>query len=169
MALNTCGHFAVLYVQYNVMLYVNGGINVLVLINQRPRTFYDIYIWYITPKLKKIDLVLKTAWRGISHAHAAELLEITDAEVVAIMREEGVESLNKNNFARVMRRGSSEICRYVDREYRRGSPFIYSPEDVAYIYDLDQDDVRQAFEAVGVWEASAQTLPMIFTKIPARG
>ena len=132
----------------------------------KPRNFYDVYLWQISSKLKKIDLFLQTS-RGLSTATAARLLEITNAELDRIMAEERIKRLSRKNFIKVMRRGSSEICGYVSRETELQSPIVYTMDDVAYIYGLDIDQVNNASRITGIRQATAMTLPELFVHIPA--
>ncbi|MDR1704508.1 MAG: hypothetical protein LBS19_07460 [Clostridiales bacterium] len=135
-------------------------------IRRAPQTFYDFYIREITPKLKEIDVFLKSSDGGISTDDAAELLHISRDEVVCIMRKEHIKKLNSRNFIRVMLRGSSAICKYLRRETELGSPLTYTQDDIAYIYGLDPVDVARACVETGINEATAFTLPSLFYHIP---
>jgi len=132
----------------------------------KPQNFYDVYCWYISAKLKKIDLFLKTSWRGIGAETTARLLGISSGEVRDIMKDEGIQRIDRTNFYQIMRRGSSDICRYIYREAQLDYPVTYTMEDIAYIYDLNINDVIRASEATGIYEATALTLPCLFYHIP---
>ena len=133
----------------------------------KPRNFYDFYMWNISVKLQKIDLLLKTSWRGISLSSAARALDVSSEEISRIMRDESIKRIDRDNFYRVMRRGSSGICRYVRREDELCRPLTYTLEEIAYIYDLNIEDVNRASEITGITEATALTLPCLFYHIPA--
>ena len=132
----------------------------------KPQNFYDVYCWQISARLKKIDLFLKTSWRGIGAETAARLLDISAQEVRYIMKDEGIHRIDRSNFYILMRRGSSDICQYVNRETELDFPATYTMEDIAYIYDLNIDDVIRAAEVTGIHEATAFTLPYLFYHIP---
>ena len=132
----------------------------------KPRHFYDVYVWQISTKLKRIDLFLQTS-KEVRTKDAARLLEITKDEVRRIMEEEGFEKINRKNFLKIMRRGSSEICGYVYRESERSSPVVYTMDDIAYIYGLNIEDVNKASSITGIRQATAYTLPKLFCHIPA--
>ena len=57
--------------------------------------------------------------------------------------------ITKGVFLRLMRQGSSPLCRMLDREIRCGSPKHYTPAAIAYIYDLDIGEVLSAAEQLG--------------------
>lgn len=139
----------------------------LLKIHKAPRTFYDVYAVDIAPKLKDIDVFLRSREYGISVDDAAELLYISRAEVRRIMNEENIKKLNNRSFIRVMLKGSSEICKYLRRETELGSPLTYTQDEIAYIYGLDPIDVARACETTGIREATAFTLPFLFYHIPA--
>lgn len=132
----------------------------------KPRNFYDVYVWRISTKLKKIDLYLQTS-RAITTPDAARLLEIPTAELARIMEEERVQRLNRKNFLKVARRGSSDICGYIFRETELCAPAVYSMDDIAYIYGLDIELVNKASSITGIRQATALTLPSLFYHIPA--
>lgn len=135
-------------------------------INLAPKNFYDIYTSHISPKLKNIDILVKTSSRGLGVSETARVLEISEDEVHRIMREEKIAKITKKTFYIIMKNGSSEICRYFSREVKCGSPLVYTRTDIAYIYDLNIEDVIKACNETGIKEATAFTLPRLFLRIP---
>ena len=68
-------------------------------------------------------------------------------------------------FFDVMRRGSSQICGMLCRELERGSPQIYTAEDIAYIYDLPVEKINGACEATDIYIITPYNLIEIFENV----
>lgn len=112
-------------------------------------TFLDYFQQTIQPQLSAIDLFLKTEEPPYTVQAAAALLGITPGEMEGLLAQEKLSLITKGVFLRLMRRGSSPLCRMLDREIRCGSPKCYTPAAVSYIYDLDISDVLAASEKLG--------------------
>ncbi|MCL2835758.1 MAG: hypothetical protein FWE00_03395 [Defluviitaleaceae bacterium] len=91
---------------------------------------------------------------------------ISECEVRSIMKEEKITRLDRDNFCTVMKRGSSDICQYINREAELCAPPTYTMDDIAYIYGLNIEDVIKAGDITGIHEATALTLPCLFYHIP---
>lgn len=134
--------------------------NVTELIN-----YQMLYETEVAPRLREIDIALK-ALDDISIAEASHLLLITEDETQRLMAERGVAKVDRSSFPVIMQNGSSWLCTLFQREIEIGTPFVYTADEVAYIYGLSTDAVKRAFTEVGVIEATAFTLPIVFTHIP---
>lgn len=132
------------------------------------QNFLDVYVSNIYEKLKEIDLLVKTAEGGIITVHeAAAALCISTDSIRAIMAQKNISRLTKKAFFVVMAEGESDICALYQREVRCGSPFTYTREDVAYIYDLNLDTINETCDKLGIRAVSAHTLPALFARLPA--
>ena len=112
-------------------------------------TFLDYFQQTIQPQLAAIDLFLKTEDPPYAAQTAAVLLGITSGEMEKLLAQEKLSLITKGVFLRLMRQGSSPLCRMLDREIRCGSPKHYTPAAIAYIYDLDIGEVLSAAEQLG--------------------
>ncbi|MCL2170457.1 MAG: hypothetical protein FWB74_10605, partial [Defluviitaleaceae bacterium] len=93
-------------------------------------------------------------------------LSLCEEEVRAIMANLGIESVMHHDFLQIMHKGSSRICGIYRRELETNSPITYECEDIAYIYNLDINDVKNAFQNLKIHEVTAVTMPLVFAKIP---
>jgi len=128
-------------------------------------TFLESYLSKISPKLKEIDILIKTCDDEISVYETSSVLEISFEEVENIMHEKNIDIINKVTFFTIMKNGSSEICKLYNREIICGSPLSYTQENISYIYDIDHTLVRSAFCKLNIKEATSFTLPQIFANI----
>ena len=131
------------------------------------KSFFDEYEEKILPVIKELDLLLKAGEFPISVSEASKALNISNDEVFSVLGKLKKEKITKETFFCLMRAGSSDICRLLARELECGSPNIYKPCEIAYIYGLDKQTVEEAFEKLFLSEAAGTHLPAIFTKIPA--
>ena len=133
--------------------------------NDTERTSYHmLYEAEIAPKLREIDIFIKSC-AGITAGEASRLLMISEDETRRLMTAHRIRSLDRRSFFTIMADGSSWLCKLFRRECELGSPFVYSADEIAYIYALDAEEVRRAFDETGVIEATAYTLPLVFSRI----
>lgn len=133
------------------------------------QTFLEYFQQMIQPQLAAIDLFLKTEEPPYGTEAVASLLGVAQGEIEAILAREKISLVTKGVFLRLMRQGSSPLCRMLDRELRCGSPECYSPELVSYIYDLDVSDVQAAAEKLGESSFSGGRLAELFGQIQVSG
>ncbi len=132
-----------------------------------PKNFLETYEFNIAPKLKEIDVFLKSVDLPIHISKIANILYITEEEIKNIMRQERIDEINPITFFIIMKNGSSNICRLFKRELECGTPYIYTPKDISYIYDIRIEKVEKACKVLGIHDITPRTLPLIFSKIPA--
>lgn len=125
-------------------------------------TFLEYFQQMIQPQLAAIDLFLKTEEPPYAAQATAALLGVATSEIENLLAQEKLSLITKGIFLQLMRRGSSPLCRMLDREIRYGSPECYSPEAVSYIYDLDIGDVLAAAESLGESSFEGGRLPELF-------
>ncbi len=134
--------------------------------NRAPKNFLEAYETEIAPKLKSIDILLKTFEQEISTETAANVLDLDLVELKALMDEMNIRTINKHNFFLIMKKGKSKICQMFKRELSCGSPYFYSKKDISYIYDLDPKQISSACDFLELEEITAYTLPILFAQIP---
>ncbi len=113
----------------------------------------------------QIDLLVKTSEDKISPKEMSDALNISLDELMQIMKFQHMESITRSNFTILMENGSSQICRLYQREKYCGSPYIYSREDIAYIYEIDIDKVNSTCDKLKIKEITPFTLPEILAEI----
>ena len=129
------------------------------------RNFFDLYSNEIAPRLEEIDVLMKSGCVDISLL--AQALSVPRAELRRIMSRNRLERITRKNLHIILSEGSSELCRIYRREVERGSPLVYTRDDISYIYGLDSRRVDEACDRLGVKETTEYFLPQIFKLIPA--
>ncbi|MCL2698703.1 MAG: hypothetical protein FWE68_00145 [Defluviitaleaceae bacterium] len=124
-------------------------------------SYLEVYTDEISPRLKAIDLQLKSG-EDIDTDTAADLLDLTADElrVLGVVR-----SVTPEEFLTLMRRGPSGICGLYRRELERRSPVTYTADDIAYIYGLDHELVNAAFDKLNASAVTEYMLAEIFAEI----
>jgi len=131
-------------------------------------SFLDYYLDVIAPALRRIDVALKTEDFPIRVSLAARLLGVSNDEVFTVLGGLRKEAVDREAFFVLLRQGTGEICGLLRRELMRGSPALYRPDDVTYIYGLDAGLVIAAFAELDIAETTEAGLPDIFVIIPAK-
>jgi len=119
-----------------------------------------------TPVLQEIDIMIKTYDKPFSAEKTAAVLGLNKKEVKLIMQKQGLKKINRKAFFKIMRNGSSTVCQLFRREIEVGLPYTYTKEEIAFIYGLDKSAVCEAFDKLGIHEATYITLPGILSAIP---
>ena len=127
-------------------------------------TFLDEYRDCIRPRIREIDTFLRLR-DEFCVACVAQILSVCEEEVVQIMEILGLEKIDRQNFMSIMQRGSSRICQLYARELNVKSPPTYTSEDIAYIYNLDLQAVKDAYQILKINEVTSFTMPLVFGKI----
>lgn len=130
----------------------------------RLKTFMDEYREKIEPHIKEIDIFIKSHSNPFSKKKSAELLNISLNELEQIMKTENIKTINRHNFFKIMKKGSSPICRLFARQLQRGFG-NYTPEDISYIYDIDITTVLEASKKMGISQFDEMLLKTLFEMI----
>lgn len=134
----------------------------------KPENFLECYELTIAPKLKEIDLFLKTSEESLLKMEdVSKLLFISQEEILAIMKKENIEEINKFTFYSIMKNGSSFICQLFKRELERGTPSTYSIDDISYIYNINKNLLAKTCGQIGLTEIKSAVIPLLFANIPA--
>ncbi|MDR0999652.1 MAG: hypothetical protein LBL96_02440 [Clostridiales bacterium] len=127
--------------------------------------FLTYYISEIMPRIQSLDITLKSMDEPITMPEAAIALCITLDELRHIMSELGIVTIDKRAMLKLMRYASSPICTMYQRELECGSPFVYTRENIAYIYGLPLDAVNKACDELGMVELTSLTMPELFSAL----
>ena len=130
-------------------------------------SYLEQYYAKIAPAIREIDLMLKTSEGDLSVGQASRALDIRPREIMDIMRSNKIQTITKTNFLIIMRQGSSDLCQMYRRELDKGSPFVYTLEDISYIYGIGLDLIADVCERLGVSEITEYTLPEVLAEIEA--
>lgn len=133
---------------------------------KHPKNFLEAYENEIAPKLKEIDILLKSSEYPLTTEEVSRVLCITKEEILSIMNNENINEINKLTFFQIMTKGNSYICKLFNRELECGSPHFYSVEDISYIYNIDKKLIDNACNFLGINNITSSTLPLIFVQIP---
>lgn len=128
-------------------------------------SFWDKYKEVTIPKLEKIDILLKTVDDGVSIEQACEVLLISKEEIFEILGTRDIELLDKSLFLKIIANATSDICCLYQREVSCGSPYIYSAENVSYIYEIPLDKIDCACKTLDISVITSGTLPILFRNI----
>ena len=128
-------------------------------------TFQDYYEREIQPQIAAIDIFLKSEEPPYDRDIVGELLEIPPAEWDALLQKESITFITRGIFFQLMKRGNSPLCGMFRRATELYLPEAYTPEVIAYIFDLPIGPVRKAAEKLGQRTFTEDTLPRIFSEI----
>jgi len=131
----------------------------------RGASLLEIYQTEIAPQLQNLDIIIKSMDEPLTCTEASEALYISESETKDIMRRLHIDVIDQRSFLRIMGEASSPICRLYQRELDTGSPYVYTREEIAYIYSIPLDIVNQACEELGMVELTAYTLPDLFSRV----
>lgn len=112
-------------------------------------SFRQIYEQNIACRLREIDIFLKTTDCPYEVQDIAELLGMPVGEILKIMSEHEIDTLNKVAFFTIISYSSSYICRLIQRQWKYVNAPFYTASIVSYIYELNQDKVQAAFDKLG--------------------
>ena len=129
------------------------------------QTFLDYYKQEIQPQIAAIDIFLKSEEPPYDSGIVGDLLEIPSAEWEKLLREEQISFITRGIFFQLMKRGTSPLCGMFRRATELYLPDAYTPEVIAYIFDLPIEAVRKAARELGEKTFTDAMLPLLFSKI----
>ena len=124
----------------------------------------DLYNNKIVPKIKEIDIFLKTS-ENMPIKDVSKMLEISEDEIKSVLLKLNENNLTSQNFINIMLNGSSFICKILKREIECGSPYFYNPKDLSYIYGLDYEKVLTAYKFLNLKTITASQIPIILVQL----
>lgn len=129
--------------------------------NKRP---IDIYNNIIVPKIREIDIFLKTS-ENMNFKEVCSILEISENELKSILLKINQKEIDSSNFFSVMLNGTSFICKMLKREIECGSPYFYDASDLSYIYNLDYEKVLIAYNFLNLDRITEKQIPAVLMQI----
>ena len=129
------------------------------------QTFLDYYEQEIQPQIAAIDIFLKSEEPPYDCDIVGELLEIPLEEWDALLKQESITFITRGIFFQLMKRGNSPLCGMFRRAAELYLPEAYTPEVIAYIFDLPIEPVRRAAAKLGQVTFTEKMLPRIFSEI----
>ena len=124
----------------------------------------DIYNNIIVPKIKELDIFLKTN-ENMCLNDVSNILEISEKEIKDILIKINQKEINNANFLAIMLNGTSFICKVLKREMECGSPYFYDAKDLSYIYELDYERVLNAYRFLNLDKITVKQIPAILVQI----
>lgn len=128
-------------------------------------TFLDYYQQEIQPQIAAIDIFLKSEEPPYDSDIVGELLEIPPEEWRNLLQKEQISFITRGIFFQLMKRGNSPLCGMFRRATELYLPEAYTPEVIAYIFDLPIGSVRKAAQELGQKTFTDAMLPQVFSKI----
>lgn len=128
-------------------------------------SFTRIYERNIEPQIKNIDIFLKATTPPYKPKEVSDLLHIELNELLSIMKTESISNLDMLSFFTIVQVSRSYICQLIQREWKYIGIKYYTPEMIAYIYDLNIDKVRFAFEKSGLCYVDPDNIKELFQHI----
>lgn len=129
------------------------------------QTYIEYYEQEIIPRIKEMDVFLKTASQPYAIEDVRRLLLMKPEEIQQEMEEEKLILLTKGTFLYLLQIGDSPICRLMQREIQLGISGAYSIADIAYIYQLPFAEVAEAARKAGQTEFWTSELRLLFEHI----
>lgn len=124
----------------------------------------DIYNNIIVPKIREIDIFLKTS-ENMNFKEVCSILEISENELKSILLKINQKEIDSSNFFSVMLNGTSFICKMLKREIECGSPYFYDASDLSYIYNLDYEKVLIAYNFLNLDRVTEKQIPAVLMQI----
>lgn len=129
------------------------------------QNYLEYYIDNIKPVINELDIALKCKSK-LKNNEIAEILGISEEEIKKTRKKYNLEAINGESLVKIMQEGSSAICKIFQREMEIGSPFTYTREQLAYIYNFDADLVNDVCEDLNIKEITWQSMPVVFSSLP---
>jgi len=130
-----------------------------------PRNYLDYYDSHIKPVINSLDIAIKCNTR-LRNKDLAQMLNLSEEEIEQIRTEQNIKHINRKSIMEILENGSSNICRLFQREIKAGSPFTYTIEQLAYIYDLDENKLADICNTLDIKEITRQNMPVVFGAMP---
>ncbi len=128
--------------------------------------FDIIYSQNIRPKIKNLDIFLKSKHSPYDINEVSALLDIKCSDIKNILNlKENINVVDTIGFFHLIMNSSSYICRLIQRQWKYTSCDSYTPEMISYIYELNINKVRNAFETLGVTSVHDSQLSDVFKRI----
>jgi len=128
-------------------------------------SYLEYYTSHIKPLINKLDISIKCKDR-LRNKDLAQMLNLSETEIEQIRTSQNIKYINQKSIMKILESGNSSICRLFQREMEIGSPFTYTIEQLAYIYDLDEDKLTDVCSLLNIREITWQNMPEVFSAMP---
>lgn len=128
-------------------------------------SFEKIYNQNIVPKIQAIDLYLKTECPPFAEEAVSKLLEISKEELSNIMQQHDITLITRLDFFTIIKNSSSYICGLINRQWQYVMHTNYTPEMIAYIYEINIEKVTAAFDELECSSVYDKDLHHVFKRI----
>lgn len=128
-------------------------------------SFDQIYDTNIKPKLEAIDIFLKSTVAPYDIDQVALLFKTSRSKILDVMKKLGLTSLDRLSFFELICHLPIDICLFIKRQCRYVDQVQYTPEMIAYIYMLNVNKVKKAFEELEIKFVYEHELVEVFKKI----
>ncbi len=128
-------------------------------------SFFNFYYDEICPALRALDIKIKEHCNTVDIDELSSLLHITPNEINTILNSKHITDLTSDIIPTIMLNGSSYICKLFKKSLSYCNSKTYSPNDIAYIYNIDKQKVEKAFNTLHITEISEANLPKLFKLI----
>jgi len=132
---------------------------------EKYQNYLEYYIDNIKPVINELDIALKCKSR-LKNKEISKILGISEEEIENLRKKHNLEAINSDSLIKIMQEGSSSICKIFQREMEVGSPFTYTRDQLAYIYNFDKDLVNYVCEDLNIKEITWQSMPIVFGSLP---
>ncbi len=130
-----------------------------------PTNFQEVYYTYIQPKIRELDIFLKTSEAPYDITEVADILEDSQENILHIMDKLGLTEVNKVTFFKIITEVQTYIATLLTRQFSITNTSVYTPKNIAFIYNLEQTLVEDAFYTLGEEVISSTDLNLLFTHI----
>ena len=133
--------------------------------NENYQSYLEYYATCIRPAINELDIAIKCKSK-LKNKELANILGTSEAEIEKIRADHNLKTLTQASLLKIMQESDSDICKIFQRELEIGSPFTYSLEQFAYIYDFAEDMVSDACKKLDINEITWQNMPSVFNALP---
>jgi hypothetical protein len=132
---------------------------------QKTDSYLDYYDSRIRPVINRLDIAIKCKDR-LKDSDIAGILGMETSEILKIKAEHKLKKNDKTAIITYLKEGSSEICGIFKRETEFRSPYVYSFEEISYIYNIELKMLQRVCERKGIHRITKENINEVFKNIP---
>lgn len=127
--------------------------------------FLEYYNKSICPKIRSIDIAIKSHEQNLDIKYISSLLDLSESEIVYILKQKHITAISSEDIITIMLNGSSYICKIFRKTLNIGCPKFYTAEELSYTYLIDYKKVKGIYENLNIDKVTANDFPIIFEKL----
>lgn len=127
--------------------------------------FLEYYNNSICPKIKSIDIAIKSHEHNFDVKYISSLLDLSEAEIIYIIKTKHIATISSEDIITIMLNGSSYICKIFRKNLNIGCPEFYTAEELSYTYLIDYKKVKKIYESLNIDKITANDFPIVFKKL----